>query len=172
MFEVESMLALSDDMAKAWGPALYMGMRPNMFGYPEDIKPEDKEALVKTLRERFLAESLPKFMGILMLPHRTAADLCHRTDEGGSGTLPSRLLAAFALGVGGSPPGSPTRLQPPPTCLNSRIAQIAPSTKAGETAHGTRHGLYYMEINQPFWNTAPLLRPLTQHLDPCSLQQS
>uniref|UniRef100_A0A6T1R809 Glutathione transferase n=1 Tax=Eutreptiella gymnastica TaxID=73025 RepID=A0A6T1R809_9EUGL len=77
MFEVESMLALSDDMAKAWGPALYMGMRPNMFGYPEDIKPEDKEALVKTLRERFLAESLPKFMGMFTAQlEKTGAFLC------------------------------------------------------------------------------------------------
>eukprot|EP01084_Bolivina_argentea_P216738 368147_1 len=61
-FAIEETIALSDDLAKAWMPAMYMGMRPTAFGYPADMPKADQDALVKKLRESFLADTLPRFM--------------------------------------------------------------------------------------------------------------
>ncbi|CAJ1333042.1 unnamed protein product [Effrenium voratum] len=61
MLEIEEVLGLSDDMTKAWQPALYLGMRHMIYGYPEEWP--EKEATVKRMREAFLKEALPKFMG-------------------------------------------------------------------------------------------------------------
>ena len=37
MLEIEELIGLSEDMARAWAPALYMGMgRHTSYGYPED----------------------------------------------------------------------------------------------------------------------------------------
>ncbi|CAK9082781.1 unnamed protein product [Durusdinium trenchii] len=61
MLEIEELIGLSEDMARAWAPALYMGMgRHTSYGYPEDWP--QKHATVKKLREEFLKDSLPKFM--------------------------------------------------------------------------------------------------------------
>ena len=61
MLEIEEVIGLSDDMAKAWQPGLYMGMgRHTMYGHPEDFP--EKDACVKKLREGFVQEGLPKFM--------------------------------------------------------------------------------------------------------------
>ena len=61
MLEIEEVIGLSDDMAKAWQPGLYMGMgRHTMYGHPEDFP--EKDACVKKLREGFVSEGLPKFM--------------------------------------------------------------------------------------------------------------
>ena len=59
------MLGLTNDLSRAWRPALYIGMRPETFGYPKgaDWAKEEKEATVKKLREDFLSEILPKYMG-------------------------------------------------------------------------------------------------------------
>ena len=40
-----------------------VGMRPTKFGYPEDWPADEKAAMTKKLREKFVAEELPKFMG-------------------------------------------------------------------------------------------------------------
>ena len=62
MLEIEEVIGLSDDMTRAWQPALYMGMgRHANYGHPQEY-PEVKETVQK-LRESFLAESMPKFMG-------------------------------------------------------------------------------------------------------------
>jgi len=62
--EIEEILGLSDDMARDWTPALYMGMGRHMkFGHPEDFPA--KADTVKAMRERFIAEDLPKWMGFL-----------------------------------------------------------------------------------------------------------
>lgn len=60
--EVEEMLGLSDDLARAWQPKLYIGMgdRHKMYGHPEEWP--EKAATVQKLREEFLATDLPKFM--------------------------------------------------------------------------------------------------------------
>eukprot|EP00427_Karlodinium_veneficum_P012147 CAMPEP_0169066770 /NCGR_PEP_ID=MMETSP1015-20121227/3136_1 /TAXON_ID=342587 /ORGANISM="Karlodinium micrum, Strain CCMP2283" /LENGTH=253 /DNA_ID=CAMNT_0009125477 /DNA_START=150 /DNA_END=909 /DNA_ORIENTATION=+ len=60
---IEEMLGVSDDLQRAWSPALIMGMSHTVFGYPEEWP--EKDTTVKKLREKFLAEGLPKFMGFL-----------------------------------------------------------------------------------------------------------
>mmetsp|Transcript_13236 Transcript_13236/g.21536 ORF Transcript_13236/g.21536 Transcript_13236/m.21536 type:complete len:225 (+) Transcript_13236:39-713(+) len=64
MAQVEEMDGLVGDMIKAWGPCLYMGMAPHKFGYEEGSQKTDEgKARVKALREQFLANDLPRFMG-------------------------------------------------------------------------------------------------------------
>uniref|UniRef100_A0A7S1IXQ5 Glutathione transferase n=1 Tax=Eutreptiella gymnastica TaxID=73025 RepID=A0A7S1IXQ5_9EUGL len=62
-FEVEAMLALSDDLARAWAPCLYLSFSPWKYGHAEDISPEAKGEMIKSLRQKFLAEEIPRFMG-------------------------------------------------------------------------------------------------------------
>ena len=65
MLEVESLLGLSDDIARAWQPCIYINMYPERFGHPSDMSPEAKAEIVKTLRERFVAQDMPRFMGYI-----------------------------------------------------------------------------------------------------------
>lgn len=63
LLEIEEVLGLADDFAKAWSPCLYLGMRPQMFGYPEDhAKTDEGQALIKSMREKFVAERMPEYM--------------------------------------------------------------------------------------------------------------
>ena len=60
---VDEAMGLAADMDKAWTNPLYIGMRPQFCGYPEDYqKTEEGKALVMKMRQKFLAEELPKFM--------------------------------------------------------------------------------------------------------------
>jgi len=60
--EIDEVLGLVGDFSRAWTPSLYIGMRPTQFGYPEEFKgTPDHEALVKSMRQKFLTEELPKF---------------------------------------------------------------------------------------------------------------
>merc|ERR1719215_1986328 len=63
--EVEEVLGLSDDIARDWVPALYMGMgdRHTKYGHPAEFA--QKADTVKAMREKFVAEDLPKWMGFL-----------------------------------------------------------------------------------------------------------
>lgn len=63
--KVEEALGLVGDLSRAWRPALYLGMRPHLFGYPtsEDWDKETKDATIKKVREAFLATELPRYMG-------------------------------------------------------------------------------------------------------------
>lgn len=63
--QIEEALGLIADMSRAWRPALYIGMRPETFGYPQGDAwaKEEKDATVKKIREAFLATELPKYMG-------------------------------------------------------------------------------------------------------------
>lgn len=62
MLDIEEVIGLSDDMVRAWQPALYMGMgRHANYGHPAEWA--EKDETVKKLRETFIAEHLPKFMG-------------------------------------------------------------------------------------------------------------
>jgi len=74
--EIEEVLGLSDDMAREWTPALYMGMgRHTKFGHPEDFP--EKDAAVKMMREKFITDELPRFMGFLSAKlEKTGAYLC------------------------------------------------------------------------------------------------
>merc|ERR1712070_186229 len=60
------MLGVGDDLARSWTPALYMGMgRHAMYGYPQDWDEQEKDATVKRLREKFVKDELPRFMGYI-----------------------------------------------------------------------------------------------------------
>eukprot|EP00928_Gymnodinium_smaydae_P054442 TRINITY_DN38206_c0_g1_i1.p1 TRINITY_DN38206_c0_g1~~TRINITY_DN38206_c0_g1_i1.p1 ORF type:complete len:656 (+),score=166.83 TRINITY_DN38206_c0_g1_i1:137-2104(+) len=74
--QVEEMLGLSDDMARAWSPSLYLGMGRHMnYGHPEEWPA--KAATVQALREKFIAEELPKFMGYFTAAlEKSGAFLC------------------------------------------------------------------------------------------------
>jgi glutathione S-transferase len=63
--KIEETLGLTADLSRAWRPALLIGMRPEKFGYPkkDDWAKDEMQATVKKVREEFLAEELPKFMG-------------------------------------------------------------------------------------------------------------
>ena len=60
---IEEVLGLLDDLARAWRPCVVVASSPQQFGFPEDMSAEDKDDLAKRLREKFLAEELPKYMG-------------------------------------------------------------------------------------------------------------
>ncbi|CAD7940819.1 unnamed protein product, partial [Amoebophrya sp. A25] len=61
---IEEVRGLSEDMYRAWGPSLYMGMgRHQNFGHPEDWPAKDET--VKMLREKFLENELPRYCGFL-----------------------------------------------------------------------------------------------------------
>mmetsp|Transcript_5782 Transcript_5782/g.9174 ORF Transcript_5782/g.9174 Transcript_5782/m.9174 type:complete len:226 (+) Transcript_5782:114-791(+) len=64
--KIESAIGLCGDIERAWSPALYMGMRPQMFGYPEDFsKTPEGQAKVKEMRQKFVADEMPKWMGFI-----------------------------------------------------------------------------------------------------------
>ena len=89
LFDIDEVLGLCDDLQRAWAPALYVQMRPQTYGHPEDWDPSAKAAVVQKLRERFAfdAEGLPRFLhyfserlgasrsGFLCGPCPTIADL-------------------------------------------------------------------------------------------------
>jgi len=75
-FKVEEMLGLSDDIARAFMPALYVGMRPEALGHV-DLDPDAKAAKVKAMRETFLNDQLPGFMKSLSAElKKTGAFVC------------------------------------------------------------------------------------------------
>mmetsp|Transcript_4352 Transcript_4352/g.9689 ORF Transcript_4352/g.9689 Transcript_4352/m.9689 type:complete len:244 (-) Transcript_4352:123-854(-) len=63
--KVEGVLGLVGDLSRAWRPALYIGMRPEAFGYPTSAEwdKEVKDATIKKVREAFLSNELPRYMG-------------------------------------------------------------------------------------------------------------
>lgn len=77
MLRIEEMIGLGEDLQRAWTPALMIGMgdRHQAFGYPKDWS--EKAAVTKSLREKFVAEELPKYMGFLNTElEKTGAFLC------------------------------------------------------------------------------------------------
>lgn len=63
LIKIEEALGVMDDLQRAFTPALYVGMRPKYLGYSESGEGWDKPAKVKEMRETFLKEELPKYMG-------------------------------------------------------------------------------------------------------------
>mmetsp|Transcript_12753 Transcript_12753/g.38459 ORF Transcript_12753/g.38459 Transcript_12753/m.38459 type:complete len:229 (+) Transcript_12753:111-797(+) len=60
---IDEMMGLCADLQAAWGPCFMISIRPEKMGYPADMDKDKKEAIVKSLREAFVAEELPRFMG-------------------------------------------------------------------------------------------------------------
>jgi len=66
LLDIEEALGVMGDMDRAFQPGLYLGMRPQSFGYPEDFsKTEEGQAVVKKLRESFLEKDLPTYLGFI-----------------------------------------------------------------------------------------------------------
>ena len=62
MLEIDELLGLVGDFTRAWLPMIYLGMRPENYGYPPEFKgSEAQTALVKAMREKWIAEELPRF---------------------------------------------------------------------------------------------------------------
>ncbi len=63
-FVVNEVLGLSGDFEREWTPCLYIGMKPEVFGYPsEDFSGTDEhKEIVKRLRQNFINNTLGKYM--------------------------------------------------------------------------------------------------------------
>lgn len=61
--QIEEVLGLLDDLRAAWQPCVDVASKPEAYGYKADLSSEQKDVLAKRLRTRFLAETLPRFLG-------------------------------------------------------------------------------------------------------------
>lgn len=61
--KVEQVLGLTGDLARAWSPGLYLGMRPQKFGYPTTDEWSEGETVIGKVRTEFITGELPRFMG-------------------------------------------------------------------------------------------------------------
>jgi len=60
---IEEVVGLCEDMTRAWSPCLYLSMRPQQYGYPEDYgKTEEGAAKIKAMREAFVANDMPRYI--------------------------------------------------------------------------------------------------------------
>ena len=62
--EIDEALGLVDDMLVNWRACLYIGMNPKSLGHAEEIKgTPEHDALIRTMRERWMAEEFPRYVG-------------------------------------------------------------------------------------------------------------
>lgn len=63
LYEIEEAIGLIKDMQDSWGPNLYMGMRPQNYGYPEGYsKTDEGKELVKRMRDTWVQNELPQWL--------------------------------------------------------------------------------------------------------------
>lgn len=63
MFDIDEAIGFLEDLQNSWSPNLYMGMRPEKYGYPEGwSKTEEGVATIKLLREKWVQDELPAFL--------------------------------------------------------------------------------------------------------------
>jgi glutathione S-transferase len=63
---VEEVMGVIGDFQNAWGPNLYMGMRPQNYGRPEGWSRTDEgKDMVKSMRTKFVKDELPMYLGRL-----------------------------------------------------------------------------------------------------------
>lgn len=67
MLETEEAIGLVEDLDRAWRPPVQLGIEPQKLGFLQDgFKGSDEhKAVVKALREKFVADDLPQYMGYL-----------------------------------------------------------------------------------------------------------
>lgn len=66
LYDIEEAMGVVDDWMRSFLPCFYMGTRPESFGHPPGFaQTEEGKAVVKTIREKWLAEELPKRIGFL-----------------------------------------------------------------------------------------------------------
>ena len=62
--DIDEALGLVDDMLVNWRACLYIGMNPKSLGHPEEIKgTAEHDALTKAMRERWMREEFPRYVG-------------------------------------------------------------------------------------------------------------
>jgi len=66
IFDVEEAIGLVEDMQRSWLPNLYMGMRPENFGYEDGFgKTEEGKKKIGEMRGKWVSEEMPKFLGYI-----------------------------------------------------------------------------------------------------------
>mmetsp|Transcript_6392 Transcript_6392/g.14747 ORF Transcript_6392/g.14747 Transcript_6392/m.14747 type:complete len:234 (-) Transcript_6392:540-1241(-) len=60
--EIDQLLGLVGDFARAWRPCLYIGMRPQAFGHPEKKDWADADKTIEKLRTEFIKNELPRYL--------------------------------------------------------------------------------------------------------------
>ena len=62
---VDEVCGLQEDFARALSPSMYIGMRPHLFGYPENMPEDERKAVQAKLRAALMAEGgdIPRFLG-------------------------------------------------------------------------------------------------------------
>mmetsp|Transcript_14532 Transcript_14532/g.29086 ORF Transcript_14532/g.29086 Transcript_14532/m.29086 type:complete len:175 (+) Transcript_14532:384-908(+) len=64
LYNVEDIMGLVGDLKQSFYPCIYIAMRPQNLGYPEDYgKTEEGAAHIATMRKAFVADQLPTFLG-------------------------------------------------------------------------------------------------------------
>lgn len=64
---IDMLIGYFEDDSRDWSPALYMGMNPAKFGYDKDFAKTDAgKDMVKSMREKYVKEILPKNIGLLI----------------------------------------------------------------------------------------------------------
>lgn len=68
VLKIEEVIGLEEDIGKAVMPSIYVGMRPEMYGYPADMPKEEKTKIQMSLREKLMEQdkgALVKYLGYL-----------------------------------------------------------------------------------------------------------
>eukprot|EP01065_Artemidia_motanka_P028974 TRINITY_DN347_c0_g1_i8.p1 TRINITY_DN347_c0_g1~~TRINITY_DN347_c0_g1_i8.p1 ORF type:complete len:242 (+),score=87.58 TRINITY_DN347_c0_g1_i8:67-726(+) len=61
---VEEVVGMAEDLIRAWMPCLLAGFRPEVLGH--EVEGDAKAALVKRMREKFVAEAMPQHFNFLV----------------------------------------------------------------------------------------------------------
>lgn len=62
-FKIDEAMGLVADLERSWRPCLSVGFTPEKYGHPADLSPEERGALAKSIRQAWVRDELPKFMG-------------------------------------------------------------------------------------------------------------
>merc|ERR1712032_1466035 len=65
ILKVEEVIGLEEDIGRAVMPSMYIGMRPEQYGYPADMPQEEKTKIQMGLRAKLTSETLPQMLGYL-----------------------------------------------------------------------------------------------------------
>ena len=60
---VDELLGLVGDMKRSWYPCIAIALRPTEYGYPQQLDGDMKATLLRALRETWIREKLPVYMG-------------------------------------------------------------------------------------------------------------
>jgi len=61
--KIEEVIGLQEDVARAMAPALYMGMRPHVYGYDENMPEAERKTIQAKLRAALVKDDLPRMFG-------------------------------------------------------------------------------------------------------------